>query len=222
MPDLSCSHLNPQGLKRCPLPPWALSKEGLCLLHDSDLEKPVADFEALLQGKMERRDFHFEGTIFPSSLPWKEKVFPEFVNFENCRFLGKETNFYRASFKKGALFNGAVFKGTKTNFSKARFEGDFALFSGTLFESTETVFAETFFLAKHLGFASAKFTGNRLDFKQARFQGSIFLSQCHFLSTFTSFEKAEWGSGPCSFAGSVFEGEELRFNEVSFGGESGA
>jgi ion channel len=167
-----------------------------------------------IQAKMDRGDFNFEGYVFTIPVNFREKIFPEFVSFENCRFLGRETSFYRTSFKKGVLFNGSVFRGGRINFSRAQMGGDFNLFNGALFDAQDVNFLETSFSGKHIGFASARFTGHRLDFKEAEFQGTVFFTQTHFGATLISFEKVKFSGGLVSFSQSHFEGKEFLFKET--------
>src|SRR5262245_35652323 len=207
MASVKCDYTNTQGQRLCSLPPWSRSEGSLCLLHDPSLQKPEEEVREILRSKMERGDFNFEGYVITISLNFREKIFSEFANFENCRFLGRETSFYRASFKKGALFNGSLFRGSKVNFSKVQWGGDFNLFNGVVFEAAEVNFLESVFSGKHIGFASARFTGQRLDFKGAEFQGTVFFTQTHFGADFTSFENAKFLGTLISFSRSHFEGK---------------
>jgi len=219
MPSERCSHSNPHGQQICPQPIWEGSSKALCLFHDPQSEKPEAEFQRLLKKKLAEKDFNFEGYIFNAPVLFRDFVFSEFANFENCLFLGKETNFYKTVFQKGVLFNQTLFKGNRVNFSRAQFLGDFNLFNGSSFEAFETIFQDTHFSGKHIGFASARFSGHRLDFKEARFQGSVFFTQCQFSSSSSSFEKIRSTGEFFSFGESRFEGKELRFNEAEFSGE---
>jgi hypothetical protein len=214
-----CRHFNPHGQNICPHPAWSGSEKRLCLFHDPSPERPEGEFQALLKEKLSEKDFNFEGYVFPVSVLFRDFVFSEFANFENCLFLGKETSFYKAVFQKGVLFNQATFRGNRVNFSRAQFLGDFNLFNGSAFEAWETVFQETHFSGKHIGFASARFSGQRLIFQDARFQGSVFFTQCQFASALSSFEKVRSNGEFFSFAESQFEGKELRFNGAEFSGE---
>jgi len=209
----ACLSVNAHGQQICPLPVWSRSDKGLCLFHDPKMDKPEEEFLGLLHAKLQAGDFNFEGYVFTPSVLFRDFVFQEFANFENCQFLGKETSFYRARFKKGVLFNQAVFRGSRVNFSKAQLSGDFNLFNGVLFESAETIFQETQFGGKHIGFASARFSGQRLDFKDAEFLGTVFFTQCHFHSHLTTFEKAKLTGPLLSFTHAEFKGRELRCHE---------
>lgn len=215
---MKCSYQNIQDQPICSLPVDSNSRLNFCLLHDPDLQKTEAELLKLIKFKISQNDYNFEGSIFSSSLHLREIVFSEFVNFENCQFLGGETNFYRAQFKKGVLFNQSIFKGRKLNFSKANFGGDFNFFNGAIFECEETLFVSTSFQGKHIGFASVKFSGNSLSFKEASFKGTVSFNQSEFHSKNQSFEKIKSTGSLFSFADSSFSGDDLRFSEAKFQG----
>jgi len=217
MAEGSCQYSNHQGQKNCPHPVW--SENRLCIFHEPSKEKPEAEFNEALKRKIEKRDANFEGYVFATSVNFRDLVFQEFACFENCQFLGRETNFYKTAFLKGALFNQALFQGMKTTFSRSQFQGDFNLFNGARFESHETSFADARFHGKNVGFASAHFGGGKLDFKGADFQGTVFFTQARIESSHSSFEKIRYSGPSISFANAHFSGNEIRFSEMDLAGE---
>ena len=214
-----CQYSNHQGKQNCTHPVWPRSENNLCIFHDPSKSKPESELSEALRKKIEKREANFEGYIFTISVNFREVVFQDFANFEHCQFLGRETNFYKTVFLKGAVFNQALFQGIKTTFARAQFQGDFNLLNGAHFESHETNFSETHFHGKHVGFASAKFTGGKLDFKGADFKGNVFFTQAQLENSHISFEKTRYSGPMISFANAHFTGNEIKFTEMDWAGE---
>ncbi|GEM_PF-613896 len=217
MANQKCHYADHKGNKNCPHISW--SERSLCIFHDPSPQKPEAELLEALRQKIEKRETNFEGYVFSCSVNFRDIVFQEFANFENCQFLGRETSFYKSSFLKGAIFNQSLFQGMKTTFSRAQFQGDFNLFNGTRFESHESSFTETRFHGKHVGFASAKFSGEKLDFKGADFQGTVFFTQVQIEVKHALFESIRYSGPLLSFANSHFSGNEIKLNEMDLAAE---
>lgn len=219
MSEEPCHYTNTHGKQVCRSPIWSGSDHRFCLLHDPSPLKPEEEALQLLKKKIEAGDLNFEGSIFHGPVNLRDVVFLEFANFENCQFLGRETSFYKASFKKGVLFNQAVFRGSRVTFSRAQLSGDFNLFNNASFEATETHFNAAVFSGKHVGFASAVFSGNRLDFEGASFEGTVFFNRCEFRSHLSIFEKMQFHGQSISFSHSRFQGKEVKFSGALLTGE---
>lgn len=215
----TCQHSNLQGKMSCSNPAWAHSEKNLCIFHDPSKHKPEAELSDALRKKIENKENNFEGYIFNISVNFRDIVFQDFANFENCQFLGRETSFYKAVFSKGAIFNQSVFQGMKTTFARALIQGDFVLFNNVKFEAHETSFLETRFNGKHISFASAKFCGGKLDFSSADFQGTVFFTHCALESSLISFDKVRYSGPLLSFANSHFKGNEIKLTEMDLAGE---
>ncbi|MBL7685266.1 MAG: two pore domain potassium channel family protein [Deltaproteobacteria bacterium] len=218
MSQLHCQYLFGHDSKKCPYPIWEKSDSHLCLLHDPSPEKPPGLVHLLIQEKLQKKDFHFEGYIFVHPVSFREIIFEEFANFENCQFLGKDTSFYRAQFKKGSVFNQSIFKGSRLHFSRCQFLGNFNLFNHCQFLSEEMLWTQAEFKSKNISFASSIWKGNQLDFRESLFQGDVFFTQSRFEIAQLSFQKTLFDSQIVSFPQCHFQGLELDFSESRWHG----
>ncbi|MBM3943348.1 MAG: pentapeptide repeat-containing protein [SAR202 cluster bacterium] len=158
--------------------PLSSGHPSLCILHNPDEDKDVADFDRAIQAKIDADEAAAQtpqidlcGVIFPPGCQPLRRIFNKAVNFAGARFLA-EADFRYARFGADVDFRNVRFGG-HTDFAYARFGGQ-ALFWGVEF-AEDSAFGGAGF-HQDANFASAQFSGNA-DFQGARFEQDVDFSR---------------------------------------------
>ena len=85
---------------------------GMCILHDPDPGKNIADFNAGLADQINHHDpiVELSGVVFPSGYECATTDFPSYVNLSRAQFLGV-ADFTKRRFLGGIGASGAEFVG---------------------------------------------------------------------------------------------------------------
>ncbi|RJO74758.1 pentapeptide repeat-containing protein [Nocardia panacis] len=160
------------------------------------------------------------------------------VSFEQARF-GAARPERSESRGTGTIFDEAVFEG-QVSFEGAIFRGPRTQFQGTRFLGSRTAFLETAFRAEQTSFERAGLDGEHIVFRAAEFSGAtITFTGAQFYAATTTFDEARIGAAPrlraratretdfrraefhgsLTFARTVFAGRAVDFTEADFFGE---
>jgi hypothetical protein len=147
-----------------------------CVLHYPAGGK-LTKLSEVLKEKLDKGDFNFSGTWFPSDLKIKEFHFNKTVDYTGAVFNG-ETIFTGCSFQDETIFSDAIFQ-REVYFSRARFIGE-AFFNNTTFQRLAYFPGATFEAAAK--FEAATF-GGETDFTNVTFKNLIWFR----FATFTTY-----------------------------------
>jgi len=153
--------------------------EEYCIFHAPKDKKGISveEFNKLIFEKIKKKDFSFEGYVFPGDIDFQKVEFSKMANFYKVRFLGEVSfanaqfsgaaSFYETQFSGYANFTDALFS-RYARFANAQFSGE-AHFCRTLFKGEQADFG-LITLSGKLVFASTKFYENcRFTFTEPRF-----------------------------------------------------
>ncbi|WP_433683796.1 pentapeptide repeat-containing protein [Nocardia sp. CA-119907] len=141
---------------------------------------------------------------------------------------GVGTTFAEVTFEDPASFEGATFRGPRTDFSGTRFLGARTSFQDAQFRAELTSFERAAFDGDHIAFDRAEFTSPRITFKSAQFYATLTAFDDARVGASnrlrnrgtreTVFSRAEFHGG-IRFPRTVFGGRMIDFTEGDFFGD---
>lgn len=239
MQEKCCSYLNPHDQNRCGLPTWKQSPQGYCIGHARELEKPKALLAKIIQTKIKKNDYRFDGFLFPFRLTLKNAVIDAEVSFSDCTFLkglhfrnisfqGPIHSFARTFFWGGSfVFEQCRFQGQETLFSSSLFEGNLVLFQDCAFESESTRFDELQWNAENMiAFHNCRYSGKQVSLFGSNLRAAKIVwlqndiapdefrvNHTEWNSTLLAFRKNKFGGGPCVFQEARLNASDTLFTE---------
>ncbi|RJP17419.1 MAG: hypothetical protein C4520_16785 [Candidatus Abyssobacteria bacterium SURF_5] len=207
--------------------PQGEEPKDVCILHDPDARKDVAQFLALVHARLNSGNYNFSGFVFPegasdfrgqnfgADADFSKAVFLGDASFRSTRFGGTSVDFSGAEFRGRADFSDSTFECGTLFFSHAIFSGSTAEFSRASFRSETTNFNGVSFEAA-ADFSGACFEGMGTYFTEGIFSGRrADFSRCYFDGEMTNFK---WLQFLCDidFSESRFTGREVNFQETRF------
>jgi len=151
--------------------------EGLCICHSRRPDKDVQEFQREIDDMLARKDYNFNGFVFPGPVDFFSTTFDDAAHFVLATF--QSIAYFRgATFRGAADFRQAAFQGA-ADFGHVTFQG-VVRFLGTTFRGKADLYGATFDSAVYLYGATfrgaADFHGvtfqGAADFRQAAFQGA--------------------------------------------------
>lgn len=205
-PVTSCRYVSRLDGCKCQLPVWEGSGHGLCLGHAKELDKPKSAFLQLIRYKLRRKDYSFDGFVFPTHLHLKNFTFNEPVSFYDC------------TFHRGILFESIRFKSGLISFENSSFLGKTALFQKCDFEAEKNLFTGSRSDVNCMVFNHCRFAGDLTDFTKIRWQGRRALAflKCFFDSRETSFVSAGLNAPVISFGQTFFGSDRFQIGKSVF------
>jgi uncharacterized protein YjbI with pentapeptide repeats len=183
--------------------------DSLCVFHAPSNKKLIlpSQFNRLIVEQIRKKDYDFEGYIFPAGIAFSGLTFDSHTSFKNAIFegnvidyenfskAGECANFEDCEFKDDAIFEGVQFKGGSVNFENSIFHKNVS-------------FNDSKFPKGFTNFYNIQIHGKRADF-----------SSTEFLGEFVSFSKAQFLCDESVFWGSIFSGGDIYFSQSEFKGD---
>ncbi|WP_459957524.1 pentapeptide repeat-containing protein [Nocardia sp. IFM 10818] len=170
----------------------------------------------------------FRGAIFRGAATSFEGVAFAHSRVDRSERDSAGTTFVDTTFSGPVTFDGAVFAGARTAFTRAKFAGTRSSFVNAGFTAELTSFEKAIFDGDRVAFTGAEFTGAAVTFAACRFYAEASSFECahlganaRFRTTRTreiSFARSEYHS-KVSFADAVFGGRSVVFTGGDFFGD---